>query len=35
MDGGVLMNQAIHNLDLLLWLMGDVEEVASYQATRN
>jgi UDP-N-acetyl-2-amino-2-deoxyglucuronate dehydrogenase len=34
MDGGVLMNQAIHNLDLLLWLMGDVEEVASYQATR-
>lgn len=34
MDGGVLMNQAIHNLDLLLWLMGEVEEVASYQATR-
>lgn len=34
MDGGVLMNQAIHNLDLLLWMMGEVEEVASYQATR-
>jgi UDP-N-acetyl-2-amino-2-deoxyglucuronate dehydrogenase len=34
MDGGVLMNQAIHNLDLLLWLLGEVEEVASYQATR-
>lgn len=34
MDGGVLMNQGIHNLDLLLWLMGEVEEVASYQATR-
>ncbi|SDW42589.1 Predicted dehydrogenase [Marininema mesophilum] len=34
MDGGVLMNQAIHNLDLLLWMMGDVEEVSAYQATR-
>jgi predicted dehydrogenase len=34
MDGGVLMNQAIHNIDLLLWMMGDVEEVSSYAATR-
>jgi len=34
MDGGVLMNQAIHNLDLLLWMMGEVDEVQSYQATR-
>lgn len=33
-DGGVLMNQAIHNLDLILWLMGDVEEVFSMEATR-
>lgn len=33
-DGGVLMNQAIHNLDLLLWLVGPVEEVQSYTATR-
>jgi UDP-N-acetyl-2-amino-2-deoxyglucuronate dehydrogenase len=33
-DGGVLMNQAIHNLDLLLWFMGDVEEVYSMDATR-
>lgn len=33
-DGGVLMNQAIHNLDLLIWLMGDVEEVYSMSATR-
>jgi len=34
MDGGVLMNQAIHNVDLLLWMMGEVEEVTSYHATR-
>ncbi len=34
MDGGVLMNQAIHNMDLLLWMMGDAEEVTTYAATR-
>jgi UDP-N-acetyl-2-amino-2-deoxyglucuronate dehydrogenase len=34
LDGGVLMNQAIHDLDLLLWTMGDVEEVFSMAATR-
>jgi UDP-N-acetyl-2-amino-2-deoxyglucuronate dehydrogenase len=34
LDGGVLMNQAIHNLDLLIWLMGDVKEVYSMAATR-
>lgn len=33
-DGGVLMNQAIHNLDLLTWLVGDLEEVFSMSATR-
>lgn len=33
-DGGVLMNQAIHNLDLLLWYMGAPEEVFSMEATR-
>lgn len=33
-DGGVLMNQAIHNLDLLLWFMGDPEQVFSMEATR-
>ncbi|AOV08789.1 Gfo/Idh/MocA family protein [Sporosarcina ureilytica] len=33
-DGGVLMNQAIHNLDLLLWYMGEPEEVFSMAATR-
>ncbi len=30
--GGALANQAIHSLDLLLWLLGDVERV--YAATR-
>ena len=34
MDGGVLMNQAIHDMDLLLWMMGDIEEISSYHATR-
>ncbi|QHE63371.1 Gfo/Idh/MocA family oxidoreductase [Rossellomorea vietnamensis] len=34
LDGGVLMNQAVHNLDLLIWLMGDVKEVYSMAATR-
>lgn len=33
-DGGVLMNQAIHNLDLFLWFMGTPEEVFSMEATR-
>jgi len=26
-DGGVLTNQAIHHLDLLRWIMGDIESV--------
>ena len=30
-DGGCLMNQCIHNIDLLRWMMGDeVEEVTAY-----
>lgn len=33
-DGGVLMNQAIHNLDLLLWFLGKPVEVFSMEATR-
>ncbi len=31
--GGALMNQAIHSVDLLLWLMGDVVEVSAMAAT--
>ena len=30
-DGGCLMNQCIHNIDLLRWMMGDdIEEVIAY-----
>ena len=31
--GGAYMNQAIHNVDLLCWLMGDVAEVAGFTGT--
>lgn len=32
-DGGTLMNQCIHNIDLLRWMMGnDIDEVAAYTA---
>ena len=31
--GGALMNQAIHNVDLLYWLMGDVESIVAQTAT--
>lgn len=30
MDGGVLMNQAIHSIDTLQWLMGGVADVAAF-----
>ncbi len=33
-DGGVLANQAAHHIDMLLWLMGDVEAVSSMQGTQ-
>ncbi len=33
MDGGVLLNQAIHAIDLLCWLMGPVDEVSGATAT--
>ena len=32
--GGLLMNQAIHTVDLLQWLMGDVETVSGHASTR-
>lgn len=31
--GGALMNQGVHTVDLLLWLMGDVERVQARTAT--
>ncbi|HUG52974.1 MAG TPA: Gfo/Idh/MocA family oxidoreductase, partial [Vicinamibacteria bacterium] len=31
--GGALMNQGIHIVDLLLWFLGDVEEVQAHSAT--
>lgn len=34
MDGGVIVNQASHHIDLLTWLMGDVESVFAYTTTR-
>lgn len=31
--GGAIMNQAIHSIDLLRWMMGDVAEVNAFTAT--
>lgn len=31
--GGVIMNQAIHSIDLLRWIMGEVVEVNAFSAT--
>jgi predicted dehydrogenase len=33
LDGGVLMNQAIHTIDLLRWIGGPVERVSGHVAT--
>lgn len=33
--GGVLVNQAPHQLDLLLWYMGEIEELFGYHANLN
>lgn len=34
MDGGVLTNQASHHLDMLQWMMGNVDEIYALGATR-
>lgn len=34
LDGGVLTNQASHHIDMLLWMMGEVESVVSKTARR-
>jgi len=34
MDGGVFTNQASHHIDLLEWMMGDIESVSAKSATR-
>ncbi len=33
MDGGALMNQSIHHIDALVWLMGEVKKVTAYTGT--
>jgi predicted dehydrogenase len=33
MDGGTLLNQAIHYVDIIQWLMGNVKSVFSYAGT--
>jgi predicted dehydrogenase len=33
-DGGVLTNQASHHIDMLVWMMGDVESVMAKTSTR-
>ncbi|WP_078379037.1 Gfo/Idh/MocA family protein [Sutcliffiella halmapala] len=34
MDGGALMNQCIHNIDLLRWMMGPVKKIVGFTTTR-
>ena len=34
-DGGCMMNQCIHNADLMCWLLGDIEEVFAYTANQH
>jgi UDP-N-acetyl-2-amino-2-deoxyglucuronate dehydrogenase len=33
MDGGALMNQSIHHIDALQWIMGEVESVFAFTGT--
>jgi len=35
MDGGALMNQSIHHIDALQWLIGEVESVFAFTGTQN
>lgn len=34
MEDGILMNQCIHNIDLLIWMMGSVKKVTGITKTR-
>lgn len=34
-DGGALMNQCVHNIDLLCWLMGAAAETSAYTDNKN
>lgn len=34
LDGGVLTNQASHHIDMLIWMMGEVESVVAKTATQ-
>lgn len=34
LDGGVFANQALHHIDLLMWMMGEATEVSAMIATR-
>lgn len=33
-DGGCLMNQCIHNADLICWLLGEIDEVFAYTSNQ-
>lgn len=35
LGGGTLINQAIHNLDLLVWFLGPASSICAYTANRN
>lgn len=34
-DGGCLMNQCIHNADLVAWMLGEIDEVFAYTARQS
>ena len=33
-DGGALMNQAIHSVDLMLWLLGPAAQLSAFTTTQ-